>query len=67
MHIIDSHVHWWPRKFFDALAKRSSHPLIERNDKGGYSYLRHDGTLRMNSGAEWRELVQHMEHMAGLP
>jgi aminocarboxymuconate-semialdehyde decarboxylase len=66
MQIIDSHVHWRPRAFFDDLARRKTHPLVERNDKGGYTYQRRDGTVRMNSGAEWCELDAHLEHMDGL-
>jgi aminocarboxymuconate-semialdehyde decarboxylase len=66
MRIIDSHFHWWPRSIFDALCKRSSYPLAERNGRGGYNYVGEPGRPSLNSWTEWFDLDQQLEHMDGL-
>ncbi|MEA2824860.1 MAG: hypothetical protein QOF03_1342 [Alphaproteobacteria bacterium] len=66
MRIIDSHFHWWPRSIFDALCKRSSYPLAERNTRGGYNYVGEPGRPSLNSWTEWFDLDQQLEHMDGL-
>lgn len=64
MRIVDSHFHWWPRSFFDALCKRANHPHAVKNDKGGYTYTREAGVLaRFNLGAEWFDLDAQLAHM----
>ena len=66
MRIIDSHFHWWPRDIFEQLCKRSGYPRAERNSRGGYSYLGHEGRPAVNSWAEWFDLDRELEHMDGL-
>jgi aminocarboxymuconate-semialdehyde decarboxylase len=70
MRIIDSHFHWWPRSVFEQLCKRKGYPRAERNNKGGYSYLRHENAVGapapLNSWADWYDLDQQFEHMDGL-
>lgn len=66
MRIIDSHFHWWPRSVFDALCKRATYPLCERNGRGGYNYVGHEGRPSLNSWAEWFDLDRQLEHMDGL-
>jgi aminocarboxymuconate-semialdehyde decarboxylase len=66
MRIIDSHFHWWPRSIFDDLCKRTSYPRCERNGRGGYNYVGHEGRPSLNSWAEWFDLDQQLEHMDGL-
>ena len=50
MRIIDSHFHWWPRGIFEQLCKRSGYPRAERNSRGGYSYMGHEGRPRSTRG-----------------
>jgi aminocarboxymuconate-semialdehyde decarboxylase len=66
MRIIDSHFHWWPRSIFDALCKRTAYPLCERNGRGGYNYVGHEGRPSLNSWTEWFDLDRQLEHMDGL-
>jgi aminocarboxymuconate-semialdehyde decarboxylase len=66
MRIIDSHFHWWPRSIFDALCKRDTYPLCERNGRGGYKYVGHEGRPSLNSWTEWFDLDRQLEHMDGL-
>jgi aminocarboxymuconate-semialdehyde decarboxylase len=66
MRIIDSHFHWWPRAIFDALCKRTAYPLCERNSRGGYNYVGHEGRPSLNSWKEWFDLDEQLEHMDGL-
>jgi len=67
MHIIDSHFHWWPRSISERLCKRKSLPLAQRNERGGYTYLREQrGDYVLNSWAEWFDLDKQLEHMDGL-
>jgi aminocarboxymuconate-semialdehyde decarboxylase len=67
MHIIDSHFHWWPRPISEQLCKRKTFPRAQRNDRGGYAYLREQrGDYVLNSWAEWFDLDQQLEHMDGL-
>ena len=63
MRIIDSHFHWWPRKIFEQLCKRSGYPRAERNSRGGYNYVGHEGRPSLNSWAEWFDLDRQLEHM----
>ena len=64
--IIDSHFHWWPREIFELLCRRSGYPRVERNDRGGYNYVGHEGRPSLNSWAEWFDLDRQLEHMDGL-
>ena len=66
MRIIDSHFHWWPRSIFDTLCKRTAYPLCERNGRGGYNYVGHQGRPSLNSWTEWFDLDRQLEHMDGL-
>lgn len=66
MRIIDSHFHWWPRTIFDELCKRTTYPLCQRNGRGGYNYVGHEGRPSLNSWAEWFDLDKQLEHMDGL-
>src|SRR5207244_12383709 len=66
MRIIDSHFHWWPREIFEELCKRSGYPRAERNSRGGYNYVGHEGRPSLNSWTEWFDLDRQLEHMDGL-
>jgi aminocarboxymuconate-semialdehyde decarboxylase len=66
MRIIDSHFHWWPRNFLEQLCKRSGFPHTERNARGGYTYVGHEGRAPLNSWTEWFDLDRQLEHMDGL-
>ena len=66
MRIIDSHFHWWPRSVFEAMCKRTAYPLCERNQRGGYNYVGHEGRPSLNSWTEWFDLDRQLEHMDGL-
>jgi len=66
MRIIDSHFHWWPRSVFEELCKRTSYPRAERNGRGGYNYVGHEGRPSLNSWKEWFDLDKQLEHMDGL-
>jgi aminocarboxymuconate-semialdehyde decarboxylase len=63
MRIIDSHFHWWPREIFEQLLKRSGYPRAERNSRGGYTYVGHEGRAPLNSWAEWFDLDRQLERM----
>ena len=43
MKIIDSHFHWWPRSVFERFCRRSDYPKAEKNARGGYNYVGHEG------------------------
>jgi len=66
MRIVDSHFHWWPREIFEELCKRSGYPRAERNSRGGYNYVGHEGRPSLNSWTEWFDLDRQLEHMDGL-
>jgi aminocarboxymuconate-semialdehyde decarboxylase len=66
MRIIDSHFHWWPRPIFEQLCKRTAYPRAERNTRGGYNYIGHEGRPSLNSWTEWFDLDRQLEHMDGL-
>jgi aminocarboxymuconate-semialdehyde decarboxylase len=66
MRIIDSHFHWWPRGIFEDLCKRTAYPRAERNNRGGYTYIGHEGRPPLNSWTEWFDLDRQLEHMDGL-
>src|SRR5215470_11494312 len=66
MRIIDSHFHWWPREVLEQLSKRSGYPCAKRNDRGGYTYIGHEGRPPLRSWAEWFDLDRQLEHMDGL-
>jgi aminocarboxymuconate-semialdehyde decarboxylase len=66
MRVIDSHFHWWPRNFLEQLCKRSGFPHTERNTRGGYTYVGHEGRAPLNSWTEWFDLDRQLEHMDGL-
>ncbi|TCR63016.1 amidohydrolase family protein [Bosea sp. BK604] len=67
MHIIDSHFHYWPRAFFEMLAKRSVYPRVTRNADGGYDYRRKEGaTGLLNLEPEWFDLERQFAYMDGL-
>jgi aminocarboxymuconate-semialdehyde decarboxylase len=63
MRIIDSHFHWWPREILEHLCGRTGYPRAERNSRGGYNYLGHEGRPSVNSWAEWFDLDRQLEHM----
>jgi aminocarboxymuconate-semialdehyde decarboxylase len=64
MKIVDSHFHWWPRAFFEALCQRKTYPRAERNDKGGYTYWRSEGAPpRFHLGGEWFDLEGELQAM----
>jgi aminocarboxymuconate-semialdehyde decarboxylase len=64
MHIIDSHFHWWPTQFFEALKKQKGPHKVEKNAQGGYSYWRDDrDQFPVHSWAEWFDLEKQFEHM----
>ena len=68
MRITDSHFHWFPRSFFDALSVRKAFPRTEPDGKGGYRYLLHpqsEGSF-MDVWAEWFDLNKQFEHMDAL-
>jgi aminocarboxymuconate-semialdehyde decarboxylase len=66
MKIIDSHFHWWPRSVFERFCRRSDYPKAEKNARGGYNYVGHDGRPSLNSWTEWFDLDRQLEHMDGL-
>src|SRR6266568_1040376 len=66
MRIIDSHFHWWPREIFEQLCRRNGYPRAERNNRGGYNYVGHEGRPSLNSWTEWFDLDRQLEHMDGL-
>ena len=67
MHIIDSHFHWWPRSIFDKLCKRNDFPKAKVNQRGGYDYMRRQGSgAHLNSWAEWFDLDKQFEYMDSL-
>jgi aminocarboxymuconate-semialdehyde decarboxylase len=66
MRIIDSHFHWWPREILEKLCSRSDYPRAERNNRGGYCYIGHEGRAPLNSWTEWFDLDRQLEHMDGL-
>jgi aminocarboxymuconate-semialdehyde decarboxylase len=66
MRIIDSHFHWWPREILEQLCKRNGYPRAERNGRGGYNYVGHEGRPSLNSWAEWFDLDRQLEHMDSL-
>lgn len=64
MHIIDSHFHWWPRPFFEALSRKAGFPRAHPNERGGYTYRqRETGGGSVASWAEWYDLDAQLEHM----
>ena len=66
MRIIDSHFHWWPREVFEQLCRRRGYPRAERNNRGGYNYVGHEGRPSLNSWTEWFDLDRQLEHMDDL-
>ncbi len=66
MRIIDSHFHWWPRSVFELMCKRKDYPRAEKNARGGYNYVGHEGRPSLNSWTEWFDLDKQLEHMDGL-
>jgi aminocarboxymuconate-semialdehyde decarboxylase len=63
MRIIDSHFHWWPREILEQLSKRSGYPCAKLNERGGYTYIGHEGRPPLRSWAEWFDLDRQLEHM----
>ena len=64
MQIVDSHFHWWPRKFLEHLRKRPGYPQVTVNDRGGYAYKRRETSIdTLNSWAEWFDLDDQLAHM----
>ena len=57
MKIIDSHFHWWPRSFFDALCHRTDYPRAAPTPDGGFNYWRREGSTGLlnlePSGSIW--------------
>jgi aminocarboxymuconate-semialdehyde decarboxylase len=67
MHIIDSHFHWWPRRFFEHLERRPSYPKVRRNPDGGYDYWRTEGATGLeNLEPEWFDLDRQFAYMDSL-
>ena len=68
MRIVDSHFHWWPRPFWEALCKRKGYPRAEPDGKGGYHYLRDasDTDYHLGPWPAWFDLDKQLEHMDGL-
>src|SRR5262245_25953554 len=66
MRLIDSYFHWWPREVLEQLCKRHGYPRAERNGRGGYNYVGHEGRPPLNSWTEWFDLDRQLEHMDGL-
>ena len=66
MRIVDSHFHWWPAAILEGLCKRSGYPRAERNNRGGYNYIGHEGRPSLNSWAEWFDLDRQLEYIDGL-
>ena len=67
MRIIDSHFHWWPRSVYEHLCKRNNgYPRCEKNARGGYNYVGHEGRPSLNSWTEWFDLDDQLAHMDGL-
>jgi aminocarboxymuconate-semialdehyde decarboxylase len=64
MHIIDSHFHYYPTRFFDHLCKRSGYPRAERNSRGGFTYWRKEASEpAFNWGPVWFDLDKLIERM----
>ena len=67
MRIIDSHFHWWPRSFFEALCRRPDYPRAAPTPDGGYNYWRREGsTGLLNLEPEWFDLEHELSHMDDL-
>jgi len=68
MHIIDSHFHWWPRSFFEALCDRKGYPRAERDGVGGYKYWRHENARceHLHVWPAWFDLDEQLAHMDAL-
>jgi aminocarboxymuconate-semialdehyde decarboxylase len=67
MRVIDSHTHWWPRSFFEHLAKRRDFPKVAPTPEGGFHYWRKEGsTGLLNLEPEWFDLDRQFEHMDAL-
>jgi aminocarboxymuconate-semialdehyde decarboxylase len=66
MRIVDSHFHYFPRPFWEALCKRSGYPKVERNGRG-YHYWRFEGAPEtMSPWPQWFELDDQLAHMDSL-
>src|SRR5262249_14186375 len=61
--IIDSHFHWWPKEILEDLCKRKTFPRAERNARGGYTYIGHEGRPPLNSWTEWFDLDRQLEYL----
>ena len=67
MHIIDSHFHYWPRKFFEGLVHRAGVPFARPNSKGGYDVRANESIPWQSMGWDaWHDLDQQFAHMDGL-
>ena len=67
MHIIDSHFHFWPRPFFEKLAKRTEAPCAIPNARGGYNIKADSGGEYQRMGWDaWHDLDAQFAHMDGL-
>jgi len=67
VHIIDSHFHWWPRSIFDKLCTRKDFPKATINQRGGYDYMRRQGSgAHLNSWAEWFDLDKQFAYLDSL-
>ena len=67
MLIIDSHFHFWPRRFFEKLAKRADAPNARPNAKGGYDVRARSVDDFQSMGWDaWHDLDEQFAHMDGL-
>ena len=67
MHIIDSHFHFWPKRFFESLVHRSGAPFGRPNARGGYDVRASASDEYQSMGWDaWHDLDKQFEHMDGL-
>lgn len=66
MHILNCHVHWFPRSVFEDLCRRKSgYPRAERNSAGGYNLYPTYGNIGVGGWGRniWFDLDDHLQHM----
>lgn len=60
---VDSHIHWFPRAYYEFLSQRDSEPRAERAEGGGWTYINGKRTLR-HVNPEWFDLDSHFKTAA---